>query len=167
MNLWICFMNLFHCEVPGELATLPTSTHTHTVRGSRFKRRLHFMPHPPIIEELPVIREERPFRSSYRWDLNLAHLWPILRCHNFMISQFVKFVTSRKIDILRCMCSKFCVKFQRAPLKFHTKFWTHTSKNINFTDLYFCMWFTISLNCDIIGLSETPPDYRSWSGSSY
>ena len=26
------------------------------------------------------------------------------------------------MHILRCMGSKFCVKFQRAPLKFHTKF---------------------------------------------
>ena len=27
-----------------------------------------------------------------------------------------------KMHILRCMGSKFCVKFQRCPLKFHTKF---------------------------------------------
>ena len=38
-----------------------------------------------------------------------------------------------KMYILRCMGSKFCVKFQRCPLKFHTKFWTHTPQNIHFT----------------------------------
>ena len=27
-----------------------------------------------------------------------------------------------KMHILRCMGSKFCVKFQRCPLKFHTRF---------------------------------------------
>ena len=27
-----------------------------------------------------------------------------------------------KMHILRCMGSKFCGKFQRCPLKFHTKF---------------------------------------------
>ena len=27
-----------------------------------------------------------------------------------------------KMHILRCMGSKFCAKFQRYPLKFHTKF---------------------------------------------
>ena len=44
------------------------------------------------------------------------------------ISQFIKLLTHREMHILRCMGSKFCVKFQRAPLKFHTKFWTHTPK---------------------------------------
>ena len=59
------------------------------------------------------------------------------------------------MDILRCMGSKFSVKFQRAPLKFHTKFWTHTPQNIHFTVFYFCAWVTISLNCVVISLSET------------
>ena len=49
------------------------------------------------------------------------------------------------MHILRCMGSKFCVKFQRAPLKFHTKFWTHTPQNMHFTVLYFWVWVTISL----------------------
>ena len=61
------------------------------------------------------------------------------------------------MHILRCMGSKFCVKFQRAPLKFHTKFWTHTPQNMNFTVFFFCVWVTISLNCDVISLSETGP----------
>ena len=61
------------------------------------------------------------------------------------------------MHFLRCMGSKFCVKFQRAPLKFHTKFWTHTPQNMNFTVFYFCVWVTISLNCDVISLSETGP----------
>ena len=37
-----------------------------------------------------------------------------------------------KMHILRCMGSKYCVKFQRCPLKFHTKFWTHTPQNMHF-----------------------------------
>ena len=59
------------------------------------------------------------------------------------------------MPILRCMGSKFCVKFQRAPLKFHTKFWTHTPQSVHFTVFIFCVWVTISLNCDVISLSET------------
>ena len=45
-----------------------------------------------------------------------------------MTSQFKDIVThtqkkqDSKMHILRCMGSKFCVKFQRCPLKFHTKF---------------------------------------------
>ena len=61
------------------------------------------------------------------------------------------------MHILRCMGSKFCVKFQGAPLKFHTKFWTHTSQNMHLTVLYFCVWVTVSLNCDVISISETCP----------
>ena len=61
------------------------------------------------------------------------------------------------MHILRCMGSKFRVKFQRPPLKFHTKFWTHTPQNVHFTVFIFCVWVTISLNCDVISLSETGP----------
>ena len=61
------------------------------------------------------------------------------------------------MHILRWMGSKSCVKFQRCPLKFHTKFWTHTPQNMHFTDCYFSLWFTISWNCDVISLSETAP----------
>ena len=42
-------------------------------------------------------------------------------------------IEDSKIHILRCMGSKFCVKFQRFLLKFHTKFWTHTTQNMHFT----------------------------------
>ena len=69
----------------------------------------------------------------------------------------VKFLIPREMHILRCMGSKFCVKFQRAPLKFHAKFWTHTPQNVHFTIFIFCVWVTISLNCEVISLCETGP----------
>ena len=54
------------------------------------------------------------------------------------------------MQILQCMSWNFCVKFQRTPLKFHSKFWAHIPQNIHFTDSYFCVWFMISLNCDVM-----------------
>ena len=42
-------------------------------------------------------------------------------------------IGNSKMHILRCMGSKFCVKFQRCPLKFHTNFLTHTPQNMHFT----------------------------------
>ena len=42
-------------------------------------------------------------------------------------------VENSKMHILRCMGSLFCVKFQRAYLKFHTKCLTHTPQNMHFT----------------------------------
>ena len=44
-----------------------------------------------------------------------------------------------------------------ALLKFHTQFWTHALQNMYFTVFYLCVWVTVSLNCDIISLSETGP----------
>ena len=49
------------------------------------------------------------------------------------------------------------LKFQRAPLKFHTKFWTHTPQNMHFIVFNLYVIVTISLNCDITSLSETGP----------
>ena len=50
-----------------------------------------------------------------------------------------KILTTRKMHILQCKGSNFCVKFQRAPLKFHTKVLTHTSQNMHFADCYFSL----------------------------
>ena len=46
------------------------------------------------------------------------------------------------MHILRCMGSKFL---------------THIPQNKHFAVFYFCVWVTISLNCDVISLSETGP----------
>ena len=32
--------------------------------------------------------------------------------------------------IFQCMGKVFCVEFQRAPMKFHTKYLTHTLKDV-------------------------------------
>ena len=71
------------------------------------------------------------------------------------------------MHILRCMGSNFCVKFQRASLKFHTKFWIHTPQNMHFTVLYFCVWVTIFFNCDVISLSDTGPWTHTMKTSGY
>ena len=41
-----------------------------------------------------------------------------------------------KMPILRCLGSKLCVRFQRCPLKFYTKFCTHTQQNMHLTRCY-------------------------------
>ena len=61
------------------------------------------------------------------------------------------------MHILRRMGSKLYVKFQRAPLTFHTRFSTQTPQNMHFTVLLFFVWVTISFNWDVISLSETGP----------
>ena len=58
-----------------------------------------------------------------------------------MMSQFQSIKSQRKMKvskmhILRYMASKFRVKCQRYPLKFHTQFWTHTPQKMHFTRHY-------------------------------
>ena len=36
-----------------------------------------------------------------------------------------------KNHIIQCMSKIFCVEFQRVPLKFHTKYFTHTLKDVD------------------------------------
>ena len=47
-----------------------------------------------------------------------------LRVHRFLLGN--------KIHIVQCMGKIFCVEFQRYPLKFHTKYLTHTLKESNY-----------------------------------
>ena len=44
----------------------------------------------------------------------------------------LKFSPANKIHIFQCMSKIFCVEFQRYPLKFHTKYLTHTLKDMIF-----------------------------------
>ena len=60
------------------------------------------------------------------------------------------------MHILRCMRLKFCVKFLRAPLKFHTKF-EHIHCKICIFPTCIFLWFTISWSCNVISLIETTP----------
>ena len=51
---------------------------------------------------------------------------------------------------------KFCVKFQRCPLKFYNKFWIHTSQHMHFTTYKNCR-LMISWSYHILSVSETGP----------
>ena len=44
----------------------------------------------------------------------------------------LKFSLVNKIHIFQCMGKIFCVEFRRFPLKFHTKYFTHTLKDMIF-----------------------------------
>ena len=59
-----------------------------------------------------------------------------------------------KIHIFQCMGKLFCVKFQRVPLKFHTKYLTHALKNIIFT---YCWNFKRSWISELTSVCETQP----------
>ena len=66
--------------------------------------------------------------KSTRAYLTKAYDVTIQRYHNSRAK-----IQGSQMHILQGIGSKFCVKFQRCPLKFHTKFWTHTPQNMHFT----------------------------------
>ena len=67
----------------------------------------------------------------------------------------LKFSLVNKIHIFPCMGKIFCVEFQRIPLKFHTKYLTHTLEDVIFIQ----HWNSkSSKNYELIRVLETPPD---------
>ena len=46
----------------------------------------------------------------------------------------LKFSTWYKNHVFQCTGKIFCVEFQKAPLKFHTKYLTHTLKDVYFVE---------------------------------
>ena len=87
----------------------------------KIKTDLHFLSFPDIamthvVETLPCGGSGGRFKNAYEI-LNLRAL---------------KIPTLYKNRIFQCMSKIFCVEFQRVPLKFHTKYLTHTLKDVNF-----------------------------------
>ena len=52
--------------------------------------------------------------------------------HELLILRALKFLILYKNEIFHCMGKIFCVEFQRFPLKFRTKYLTHTLKDDDF-----------------------------------
>ena len=48
-----------------------------------------------------------------------------------------------------------------------SKFWSHTPQNMYFAVFNFCMWVTISLNCDVLSISGTGPCYDIITAGKY
>ena len=67
------------------------------------------------------------FQSKFQWTWGrFKNTYELLNLRAF------KFLPVNKIHIFQCMGKVFCVEFQRYPLKFHTKYPSHTLKNMIF-----------------------------------
>ena len=78
----------------------------------------------------------RPFVSaSICWYSGITFLWPGGRFKNayeLLNLRALKILMLFISHIFQCMGKIFCVEFQRVPLKFHTKYHTHTLKDADF-----------------------------------
>ena len=58
------------------------------------------------------------------------------KTYELLNQRALKFSYVNKIHIFQCMGKIFCVEFQRYPLKFHTKYLTHTLKDMLFMQFW-------------------------------
>ena len=55
-----------------------------------------------------------------------------IKTYKLLNLRALKFSPVNKMHIFQCMDKIFCVEFQKEPLKFHTKYITHTLKDTIF-----------------------------------
>ena len=119
-----------HCECG------PVPFHWGTVAWYRCTTPVLFFGHrrsPPVLN----MRRERLW---LRWikkalHIGIKRLCPGGRFNNtyeLLNLRALKFSPVDKIRIFQCMGMIFCVEFQRYPLKFHTKYLTHTLKDVTY-----------------------------------
>ena len=84
--------------------------------GLNVLKTIHVISYVDDIVVLAIVSPGGRFKNTYEL-LNLRAL---------------KFSPVNKIHIFQCMGKIFCVEFQRYPLKFHTKYLTHTLKDMIF-----------------------------------
>ena len=92
------------------------------------------------------LMQERRNSSVLAMELRLSctnpliyHMGPGGRFKNtyeLLNQRALKFSYVNKIHIFQCMGKIFCVEFQRYPLKFHTKYLTHTLKDMIFMQFW-------------------------------
>ena len=109
--------------------------------------RHHFDSNP--IGRSPLISQtsqSSPMRVSYRVSfvssnsdvyltMKIAVLWPVghfKNAYELLNLRALKISMLCKNHIFECLGKIFCVEFQRVHLKFHTKYITHTRKDVGF-----------------------------------
>ena len=74
------------------------------------------------------------FRFEFHW--NMFPGGRFKNTYELLNQRALKFSYVNKIHIFQCMGKIFCVEFQRYPLKFHTKYLTHTLKDMIFMQFW-------------------------------
>ena len=115
---WCIHASLSHNELKGEKLAWISST----VGGLFDSHMVYNRPSSPKKARCMVcfVSSGGRFKNTYEL-LNLRAL-KISKLH--------------KNHIFQCMGKIFCVEFQRVPLKFHTKYLTHTLKDVDFIHIW-------------------------------
>ena len=76
---------------------------------------------------------------KFMWHILKVEMTPGGRFNNtyeLLNLRALKISKLHKNHIFQCMDKIFCVEFQRVPLKFHTKYLTHTLKDVDFIHIW-------------------------------
>ena len=92
-------------------------------------------------------------KSQSYWKSNWVR-WHFKNAYKLLNIMALKFSLD-KIQIFKCMSKIFYVEFQREPLKFHTKYLTHTLKDMIFI---WCWKFKSSQIYELVRVFEAPLD---------
>ena len=86
-----------------------------------------------IIKSLSAVLTHKTSKMSFKIDDSYRNLKKISG-GRFKNAYELLNLRALKIEnhIFQCMGKIFCVEFQRVPLKFHTKYLTHTLKDVDF-----------------------------------
>ena len=93
----------------------------------------------PYLFSMLCIEDPGNFKLGQYWMLFYACWWPGGRFKNtyeLLNLRALKISKLHKNHIFQCMGKIFCVEFQRVPLKFHTKYLTHTLKDVEFIHIW-------------------------------
>ena len=104
------------------------------------------------LKSVPIWEKWCQYITQSHWDM-----WPgghFKHTYKLVNLGACKFSLVKKLHIFQCMGKIFWVEFQRKPLKFHTKYLTHT---LNETIYFQCWKFRSSKIYELINVFEMPP----------
>ena len=125
IDIWI--------PIPGKMIFILKWDHGFSFRKINPSCVVHSIFHPSLVNTCPADIITPSFAKSLTGPAG-GHF---NNGYELLNLRALKFSTANEIHIFRCMGKTFCLEFQRVPLKFHTKYHTHTLKDTIFIQCVF------------------------------
>ena len=91
--------------------------------------------------------------------------WVLNTLYKLLNLRALKYSHVNEMHIFQCMGKRFCVQFQRVPLKFHTKYLTHILNDTIFIQHWYrkCFWstprVTFEFHNDVMTWKRSPVNF--------
>ena len=142
------------CKHTAHRVTLVIMVHYDVIKWKHFPRYYPFVrgthrPNPRLVviwDAITVIWRHRNVILRNMKNLHIQYFFNYWRrnrpggrfnnTYELLNLRALKISKLHKNHIFQCMGKIFCVEFQRVPLKFHTKYLTHTLKDVDFIHIW-------------------------------